>query len=106
MQPESDDSLLHNGKTQRIPHCMTLTLELERRRGLGRAGQLHKLSVRILFAMLLGATNHDDPLLVQHDGVDGLGLGVHHGLVLFLRVLGVDGAGHFVLRLDVCREGD
>ena len=46
------------------------------------------------------ATHHDDTLLVQQDRVDGLlGLSVHHGLVVLLGVLRVNGGRHFVWRI-------
>lgn len=35
-------------------------------------------------------TYHDDALLIEKDGVGDFGLGVHHGLVVFLGFLGVD----------------
>lgn len=42
-------------------------------------------------------THHNDALLVQQDGVDGLlGLDVHHGLIVLLGVLRVNGGRHCV----------
>jgi len=53
--------------------------------------------VRAMFHLRKGdGTNHDDALLVQEDGVSDLRLGIHHGLVIFLGFLVVDGARHGV----------
>lgn len=97
-------SLLHDGVAQGITHCVALTLELERGGGVGGTGQLERPNVRQTTSHITSScrgarcpTHHDDALLVQEDGVDGvLGLNVHHGLVILRRILRVDRGRHCV----------
>lgn len=105
-------SLLHDRVAERITHGVALTVKLERSAGVGGTGQLERPNVRQVLISLAHiaesensavhcamhcATHHDDALLIQQDGVDGLlGLDIHHGLIVLLGIFRVDGGRHCI----------
>lgn len=105
-------SLLHNRVSQRITHGVTLAFKLKRGSSLGGAGQLEQPNVRT-FRMASSccrfsghprcATHHDDAFLIKENWVDGLFsiLDIHHGLIVLLLILGVDGGRHCVWGIGI-----